>query len=184
MQHKPTHTAAHRARTHPTAHGMQAGNRPGLLHSLAAVFQDLDLEIKDARIETRHGIAHDAFRVTDRRGVLKDARKLERLPALLSARLGRMHMENHHLAMLSRTADVLVVAVGYPELVRCALAAPRDFDALVLRVPFRCCVLCGRQAQTSQKPQAITAHAHLCVSLFWAFVGPSASRPDAATEFQ
>ena len=101
---------------------MQVDNRAGLLHLLTSVFRELGLDIVSARAETAAGVARDVFHVTaaGAPGPVRDARKLERLAALVAARVDHDDRENAHLASLTRTADVLVVAVGYPELVRCA----------------------------------------------------------------
>jgi hypothetical protein len=97
-------------------------NRRGLLHLLTTVFQELDLDILDAKLETRGGVAH-VFMVTENGGQVASRHKLERLPELVAARLDQDDRENIYLATLTRTADILVVAVGYPELVRCDAAA-------------------------------------------------------------
>lgn len=101
-------------------------NRRGLLHLLTSIFQELDIDIVDAKVETKGGVAHDVFVITDHRGGRIRCRStLERLPALIAARVDHDDRENLHLATLTRTADILVVAVGYPELIRCAIHSQR-----------------------------------------------------------
>lgn len=109
---------------------MQAANRPGLLNSLTSVFCDLDLSVKQADVQTQEEgrRIHDIFELTEFDGApVRDARKLRRLSALLRERVGGVVVaesgtwDDGHLAALTRTADVLVVAVGYPELVKCVL---------------------------------------------------------------
>ena len=108
---------------------MQASNRPGLLNSLTSVFCDLDLSVTHADVQTHEESCRvrDVFELKDRNGApIRDARTLRRLSALVRERVGGViaaepgTWDDGHLAALTRTADILVVAVGFPELVKCA----------------------------------------------------------------
>lgn len=47
---------------------VSAPDRPGLLHSIAAAFASVGVDVHTARVSTVDGIAHDTFAVTDKRG--------------------------------------------------------------------------------------------------------------------
>lgn len=107
---------------------VQAANRPGLLNSLTSVLCNLELNVTHAEVQTHDNGSrvHDIFWVTDKQGMpVRDGRILRRLSALLRETVGGVVIaepgtwDDGHLAALTRSADVLVVAVGYPELVKC-----------------------------------------------------------------
>lgn len=90
----------------------------------------------------------DVFHLTDMSGApVRDARKLRRLSALVREHVGGVVIaepgtwDDGHLAALTRTADVLVVAVGYPELVKYASDLWPPGNLLVGKVPSKllCC---------------------------------------------
>eukprot|EP00892_Ulva_mutabilis_P008712 jgi/Ulvmu1/6212/UM028_0068.1 len=106
---------------------VEASNRPGLLNALTSVFRELNLDVRHADVQTHQEgrRIHDIFELTDNHGApIRDARTLRRLSALIRERVGGViatesgTWDDGHLAALTRTADVLVVAVGFPELVK------------------------------------------------------------------
>jgi Tetrahydrofolate dehydrogenase/cyclohydrolase, NAD(P)-binding domain len=100
---------------------MQADDRPGLLNCIAAALNELQLDAGYAHVASDSAKrVHDRFTITDGGAPARDAAKLQRLPGLVRAHAEGAARDSVHLAALTRTADIVVVAVGFPELVRCA----------------------------------------------------------------
>lgn len=109
---------------------MQAPDRVGLLSSISAAFAELSLDVVEASIATpsasgdKGAVARDSFTVTARGGgPVRDARTLRQLHGAISAHIERASHDAWHLSTLTRSADIVLVAVGFPHLVRCEGAA-------------------------------------------------------------
>jgi Tetrahydrofolate dehydrogenase/cyclohydrolase, NAD(P)-binding domain len=94
-----------------------------LLSTIAAILSELGLNVTSARIgklsSTR---ALDVFSVTAQPAQpgLPSHGSAAQLRTLIKQRLQQAHADSAHLAAMARTADILIVAIGSPELVRCA----------------------------------------------------------------
>lgn len=108
----------------PCRGAVQAGSRSGLLSAVSAALTDAGLSIARANVASsaHSGCDTCTFAVHDGAtgGRVTDERALQALPALIAEHLDRTDADTEHLALLTRSADIVVVAVGLPELVRCA----------------------------------------------------------------
>ena len=103
---------------------VQAGSRVGLLSAISAALAEAGLTIASARVASRADAARRdvctfAVHAATAAGPVTDAQALQALPAVIAAHVDRAEANTQHLALLTRSADIVVVAVGLPELVKC-----------------------------------------------------------------